>query len=44
LWIGVCCITAASFYALSAWEAGKRRRLYEANGANTSLWQREEMA
>lgn len=41
-WIGVCCITAACFYALSAWEAGKRRKLYEANGASTSLWRRKE--
>jgi len=42
LWMGSCCIAAAAFYALAAWEAGKRRRMYEANGANTSLWRKRK--
>ncbi|KAF2127401.1 MFS general substrate transporter [Dothidotthia symphoricarpi CBS 119687] len=42
VWMGTCCITAAGFYIVAAREARKRRRLYEANGANTSLWRKRK--
>lgn len=31
-WIGACCLAAAAFFAVTASEAWKRRRLYEDNG------------
>jgi MFS family permease len=40
VWMGSCCIAAVMFYAMVAREARKRRKLYEANGANTSLWRK----
>jgi MFS family permease len=42
VWMGSCCFAAVMFYALAAREARKRRRLYEANGANTSLWRKRK--
>jgi hypothetical protein len=42
LWMGSCWISAVLFYALAAKEAQKRRMLYEANGADTSLWRKRK--
>jgi MFS family permease len=42
VWMGACCISAVLFYIATAQEARKRRKLYEANGANILLWRKRK--